>query len=91
MCNSLVIFTASSAGFEFLVCLSCSSVELLCLDLGLGLGLVRFGQENARKSGFVFFSVFVEDELVLNSCRFWILIMFFLFYFVKVDTLKKIR
>ena len=84
---------ASLAGFEFLVCLSYSSVELLCLDLGLGLGLglVRFGQENARKSGFVFFSVFVEDELVLNSCGFWILIMFFLFYFVKVDTLKKIR
>ena len=67
-----MIFTTSSAGFEFLVCLSYSSVELLCLDLGLGLGLglVRFGQENARKSGFVFFSVFVEDELVLNSCRF---------------------
>ena len=90
-----MIFTASLAGFEFLVCLSYSSVELLCLDLGLGLGLglglVRFGQENARKSGFVFFSVFVEDELVLNSCCFWILIMFFLFYFVKVDTLKKIR
>ena len=84
-----MIFTASLAGFEFLVCLSYSSVELLCLDLGLG--LVRFGQENARKSGFVFFSVFVEDELVLNSCCFWILIMFFLFYFVKVDTLKKIR
>ena len=61
MCNSLVIFTASSAGFEFLVCLSCSSVELLCLDLGL----VRFGQENARKYGFVFFSVFVEDKPVL--------------------------
>ena len=80
---------ASLAGFEFLVCLSYSSIELLCLDLGLG--LVRFGQENARKSGFVFFSVFVEDELVLNSCCFWILIMFFLFYFVKVDTLKKIR
>ena len=79
----------SSAGFEFLVCLSYSSVELLCLDLGLGLGLVRFGQENARKFGFVFFSVFVEDELVLNSCGFWILIMFFLFYFVKVDTSKK--
>ena len=59
------------------------------MDLGLDLGLVRFGQENARKSGFVFFSVFVEDELVLNSCGFWILIMFFLFYFVKVDTLKK--
>ena len=65
MCNSLVIFTASSAGFEFLVCLSCSSVELLCLDLGLGLGLVRFGQENARKYGFVFFIVFVEDKPVL--------------------------
>ena len=65
MCNSLVIFTASSAGFEFLVCLSCSSVELLCLDLGLGLGLVRFGQENARKYGFVFFSIFVEDKPVL--------------------------
>ena len=65
MCNSLVIFTASSAGFEFLVCLSCSSVELLCLDLGLDLGLVRFGQENARKYGFVFFSVFVEDKPVL--------------------------
>ena len=65
MCNSLVIFMASSAGFEFLVCLSCSSVELLCLDLGLGLGLVRFGQENARKYGFVFFSVFVEDKPVL--------------------------
>ena len=84
-----MIFTTSSAGFEFLVCLSYSSVELLCLDLGLGLGLVRFGQENARKFGFVFFSVFVEDELVLNSCGFWILIMFFLFYFVKVDTSKK--
>ena len=73
----------SFAGFEILVCLSCSFVELLCLDLGLGLGLglVRFGLENARKSGFVFFSVFVEDEPVLNSCSFWILIMFFSFLF----------
>ena len=35
------------------------------MDLGLGLGLVRFGQENARKYGFVFFIVFVEDKPVL--------------------------
>ena len=42
----------SFAGFEFLVCLSCSFVELLCLDLGLG--SVRFGLENLGLCSLVF-------------------------------------
>ena len=52
-------------------------------DLNKWGGLTR---HSIGKFGFVFFSVFVEDEPILNSCSFWILIMFFLFYFVKVDT-----
>ena len=54
------------------------------------------GQENARKSGHVFFCLnlgscslefLLKMNTYLNSYIFWILIFGFLFYFVKIDKL----
>ena len=83
------------AGFVFVFLLMFGFVLFLCLvdkeDLLLGLCLClvdKEGQENARKSRHVFLCL----NLDLCSLEFllkmnWILILFFLFYFVKIDKL----